>query len=340
MMFTMFFRNLQTLLDAYRHIVQPRRRFKIFFNWSVIIIILAIIGQEFSEQEAALSWRIMNIVSKVVIAVFTSVAAAALIEIFSGIRDVWIREQTQKEFRDFFGCEYEKESVAIVIPRFPMQELQEAYPKVFEIDLDTSGAVKRLSEVSDMVLAYADVNAAAEILIAFTQVGLVDWAKMVWDDDTQKDWKAGKTKSIKTFIVIGLYSNRFFGEINQTLGYKKFFKIDRTSDGKFGFNIAKHEGEAIGWHPFQQTEQNRDHVLIAKVKLNATQKAFIVGGISAQGTQRIGQYLRDNWRRIYEASDSSSEARINVKGNEFAIAISTPLPDGNPYLGECYVDSI
>lgn len=264
-----------------------------------------------------------------------------MIEIFSGIRDVWIREQTQKDFRDFFGCEYEKESVAIVIPRFPMQELQNAYPGVFDIDLDpSSGAAKRLSEVSDMVLAYADVNAAAEILIAFTQVGLVDWAKMVWDDDTQKDWKGGKTKSIKTFIVIGLYSNRFFGEINQTLGYKKFFKINRTSDGKFEFSIAKHEGESIGWHPPQQTELNRDHVLIAKVKLNATQKAFIIGGITAQGTQRIGQYLRDNWRRIYEASDSSSGAKLNVQGNEFAMEVSTPLPDGNPYLGECYVDSI
>jgi hypothetical protein len=331
--------NLRTVLDAYDHIAQPRRRFKIFFNWSVIIIILAIIGQELSEQSPSFGWKIANIVSKIVIAVFTSVAAAALIEIFSGIRDVWIREQTQKEFRDFFGCEYEEDSVEIVIPRFPMKELQRANPEVFGIDLDTSGAIKRLSEVSDMVLAYADVKTASEILIAFTQVDLVDWAKMVWDDDTQNDWKAGKTRSVKTIIVVGLYSNRFFWEVYQTLGYKKFFKINATPDGSFEFNIAKHEGDAIGWHPPRRAEQNCDYVLLTKVKLNSTQKAFIVGGITAQGTERIGQYLRDNWRKIYEASDSSSGTKLAVKGNEFAMAISVPLPDGNPSLGECYVDN-
>lgn len=333
------FTKLQLVINAYQKIAEPRRRFKIFFWLSVIIIVLATVVEVLSVDNPTPIAEILSISSKIVIAISTSLAAATLIEIFSGMRDVWIREQTQKDFRAFFGCEYEKKTVAIVIPRFPMKELKEQFPEVFGKDLDPSShAVKRLSEVSDMVLAYADVKTASDILIAFTQVSLLDRVEIYWDDDLLEKWQTGKEKRIRTFIIIGLYSNRFFWAINEATGMRKFFKIKISTDGNFDFSIAKHSGDAQGWHTPREAELGKqDHVLISKVYMNSSQKAFIVGGITAQGTERIGQYLRENWKNLYDWTDSDLGSAVSVKDHEFAMSVSIPLPEGDPAPEECYV---
>jgi hypothetical protein len=331
--------RLQFVINSYQKIAEPRRRFKIFFWLSVVIIVLATVAEVILEDNPTLVAKIFGTGSKIVIAISTSLAAAALIEIFSGMRDVWIREQTQKDFRAFFGCEYEKKTVAVVIPRFPMKELKGKFPEVFETDLDPSSqAVKRLSEVSDMVLAYGDVKTASDILIAFTQVGLLDRVEMYWDDDLLEKWEAGKEQRIRTFIIVGLYSNRFFWAIYNATSMRQLFKINQGADGSFDFSIAKHIGNAQGWHSPREAEPGKqDHILISKVHMNPHQKAFIVGGITAQGTERIGQFLRENWKTLYDWTDSDLGSHISVKDHEFAMSISMPLPEGVPAPKDCYI---
>lgn len=324
------------LIDAYKKIDQPRRHFKKYFWWSVLIIILSTIGEVLSQGNAELGT--INVLSKIVTAIATSVAAAALIEIFSGMREVWIKEQTQKEFRAFFGCELIDHSVAIVIPRFPMNELKKRFPEVLDMDLDSSGAVKRLREVSNMVLAYADVKTASDILIAFSKVNLLHLAEMVWDDDMLEKWIGGQASHIRTFIIIGLQSNRLFGAIRDAPHMSKFFRVTKD-DGKFAFSIAKRSGNVLDWYPPRMETDKQDYVLLSKVEMSSSQKALIVGGITAQGTERIGEYLRENWKTIHNWSDSSSGSQVSVTDREFAMSISVPLPTGVLTPEEWYIDN-
>ncbi len=78
--------------------------------------------------------------------------------------------------------------------------------------------------------------------------------------------------------------------------------------------------------------------MLAKVNLKSNQKVLIVGGITADGTGRMGKYLCENWREIYHVPDPNSPHHITVKDNEFAMAISVPLPDGKMYREKVFVD--
>ena len=288
-------------------------------------------------------WQIstfLNPFSIIVVAVSTSVAAAALIEIFSGMQEAWKRENLQKAFREFFGCGLEDNIDAIVIPRFPTKELKELYPDVYDVDLDKTGATKRLSEVNDMVLAYADVKTASDILIAFSRVDLLHASNMVWDDTMLARWAAKETSEIKTFIVIGLYSNQFFKMICDAPQISKHFKFESIGENA-QISIAKRVGDSLDWNTPRRFESDRhDFVLISKLRISDTQSALVIGGLTAKGTERIGEYIRENWQNLHGRVDPSSRSGISIKDNEFAMSVLVPMPSGILIPEDLYVKDL
>jgi len=75
-----------------------------------------------------------------------------------------------------------------------------------------------------------------------------------------------------------------------------------------------------------------DYVLISKVKLkdNKDRTAIVIGGITAKGTDKIGNYIRHKWKDLYDYVDSKSLERRKkkIEKSEFAAVLQVP-PNGD-----------
>lgn len=228
-------------------------------------------------------------------------------------------------------------------------------------NLTTDGnIVKRLSEVKEAVLAVADVKTTASITNLFGMKGFIV-TDIIQDDIGNLNSKDScikiNGKQYTTIFVIGLFSNSFLNEFNKLFpnNYNPphCFTLSNV-DNKRCVTIKKYSHEYTNKNntntPFQQLEDSTDFKdttddymgLIAKTIYKETSVIFI-GGISAEGTVAIGEFLENDWKepkhelfnKVKEEIASYNGRNKDKEGFEpitlsdkvdFAISIKLPIP--------------
>jgi hypothetical protein len=261
------------------------------------------------------------------LSISTSISAASLIEIFSGIRDVRLKEEKCREFRELLGCDELdpktiNETVALVIPRFQIEKIPE---EVINESLDVES---RKSFISDKAFfAFSDIQCANEILIGFKSQNL-PLPQLTWDDEILEKWKKGKLQGLKALIVIGLWSNRFSTYYSKE--HHELFQLETDPKDNLNGIIFKQwngerydfevpDKEIIKYQEDSNGDYDYDYVLLAKTHIDSI-KVFFVGGIRGQGTALGGKYLLDNWNNEeFLREDSNNHLKPNK--NQFAMCV-------------------
>jgi hypothetical protein len=101
----------------------------------------------------------------------------------------------------------------------------------------------------------------------------------------QLDKQATKTN----FIAIGLFGNRLTEWMSANNCLVPTLEILPAE------KCIKLKGKTY----YAARDEGIDHALFCRVTLNPNTTVFIIGGIEGFGTQRMGEYLEDNWPAVY-----------------------------------------
>jgi hypothetical protein len=236
--------------------------------------------------------------------------------------------------------------------------------------------VKRLSEVKEAVLAVADVKATVSITNLFGMKGFIVTDIIQDDIENLLDIKDScikiNGKQYKTIFVIGLFSNSFLNEFNKECKFNNdnsphcftLSNVDNYNERYFNIKKYSHEYTTNNNTPFQQLKDSTDFKdtkddymgLIAKTIYKETSIIFI-GGISAEGTVAIGEFLENDWKETkhelfnkvkeeiasYNGRNKEKEGFKPIKLSdkvEFALSIKLPIPKDDKHSSTASIQQV
>lgn len=355
-----------SLLAIARRVVQdrdPRIRFlKLLFILSVSsTIAVAVIPnllrdrpQNILELLQTLRFSLASsFVQNVCIGVLSSVVATCSYEFFDIVNRKWADVNSERELRELFGCEDINQneissSVALVLParylkNFTQEdadnssqnltlENDDEYEWIKDVD-------KALHNLNSSVAVGVDILVSASIASVFSKYKL-PIPKIIFDNEVIKNKQFKKDspaiKNLKTFIIIGLYSNRLTSWLYQRdIRYKgvsqKYFYLERNDNGKtlsehkvdFKIKLGSFDQETHNlldenkWHhefcacvdllkygPEYNMVDDKDIALFSKLVSDegGEEKTFvIVGAAGEKGTKELGGHINKQWKKIYES---------------------------------------
>ena len=289
-------------------------------------------------------------ISQATVGVAASVLAASLIELFSAMRIVWIREEKEvKKFLNFFGKDLEKSKIAIVIPQFSLKELKqvlENLKKEERIDEEFKNLLKsigkeenRMIKSSEGFFSSADMQAAANIQILFDRVKIKDFVKPEFiptSEGVNADLNADQIKSYNTLFIIGLFSNNFLCNVVNENGANLFELEDNENSeteetgGKIKVAERNTNGQIIQLSKSSQIfanneneneNENEKYGLLARFMCN-NQTIFVIGGIEGDLTVKCSDFLLENWEvSIYDKLGSTCKEGILPPDKNFAVCM-------------------
>jgi hypothetical protein len=259
----------------------------------------------------------VNALSQIIVGTSASILAASLIEIFSALRNIWIREADEDFFRFFFGPKSEQGHVAVVIPRFDPNTIPE------ETFMKFPDALKSMFKRDSTFLASSDTKALTNIEILFEQ----HHSKR--PEVRFADEKLDDLSKYETVFFVGLFSNAY---LLDKLNNNKLFFLEKETHMQAGdstlpgLRLAYIDGDELQQHPRSNkakfcNESNNEYGLIAKVSHDDI-KIFVIGGINASLTVKCSEFLLNNWQSIYSLVDDSRN-EIKVEYHDFAICMKS-----------------
>ncbi|HEV7507577.1 MAG TPA: hypothetical protein VGS07_22020 [Thermoanaerobaculia bacterium] len=308
---------------ALQKLGEPHSRFKNVFAVSVIALSLSVAATYVSGE--AIGLKFLRGFAQVVIGISASVAAAAMIEIFSGIRILWQKYDRRRQFQKLFNIpdeeshKEESAKVAIVLARFStggglLDTPNESYAT-------SSQPVKRMREVNDQVFALADVKAASDLMLIFSKLGLP--LPVLEPDEKIVEQLHGNSLSYGTYIAIGLQSNALTMAINGS--QPDLFRISDAHSESPKLQIAERDpGKPLPLEQWSESydsdRKTYDHVLIARTRLSKDKTLFILGGLEAKGTESVGDFIKVHWEdELTTWCDLIT--KLGVLGNCFAAVV-------------------
>jgi len=283
-------------------------------------------------------------VTSVVLSLLVSIWAAMLMEMLAQFRQIWDLQRTQRFFRQLIGINDASKEIAIVLPKFDMP-LDLIWRKQMKSWPEYSGDLSSMLQTGLRTdgCTQPDLSAAASFLEMFSKIGLPSPA-IIWDDEAFAK-VADPASSYTVLIAIGLFSNNLVGWLNLQTHLNRLFKLDLFWVEEAGQTISASEGmiklanhfdmridiNEKKWTEFKIIEGQTDYGLVAKVRLTESmgeKTIFLLGGIDAEGTQRMGDFMCREWRNIMTMTDSDTQMRVD--GNEFALVVDIPLDESQP----------
>lgn len=291
-------------------------------NW-LVFSLLAFFAVVFSGW-----WNVISpddtaerVASNIVVNLTVALFAASLIDLLGIVRRLWQTQRIQREFREFFGFTDSGESVAIVLPRFS-SSIENIVRKQAELwpDCDTPVAISRDYERIEYAAA-PDLLATASIIEAFTRIGfraptviLDENAQQAgfWDEHMPGTGETSDAFRFKTYILIGLFSNRATVENEKRTPGRRYFRLVCSPGGpaesRYAIKLATyhdgHLGDQENWREYRRLKGKEDFALISKRIRPDGKTIFVIGGIDAPATQVAGRYLADKWRQFRRLTDS------------------------------------
>jgi hypothetical protein len=269
----------------------------------------------------------VNAISQTIVGTSASVLAACLIEIFSAMRIIWIKEEKRKSFMFFFGSDLDQGKAAIIIPKFDSTEISQLIlpDKLPEVSL-----LHKFAGNADLsLLSFSDTKAAINIEILFEQNNF-NRPELKFDDENIN------IDEYNTLFVIGLHSNSFLlnniNKKNTLFSLEKSEKVQNTKISKF--KIADRSNGQQQPLSSEVTQEYSDdgssqYGLIAKLKCNRT-IIFVIGGNDADMTARCSTYLLEDWENIYKDEDTGCNPRIKFEDRIFAICMKHEININKP----------
>ena len=335
----MFNSLLETL-----HNLQKKPRFwtlLFFFALSLIILIA------YALESNANTWDV------IFQTFFATILTASLIELSVTTSENYLKESDRRYFRQLFSCDFDTdESVAIVLPAFNIEKPKESKNASEEISQSTT---KELADAGSKTAQWVDVITASNIVSAFSSFGLPA-PKIIRDDEAVKEIE-DENNPIKTFISIGLLSNKLTLDINKRENEnmekaERYFKIEKNTDiTKRISNITIYIGDKdsdnklksedswskflASWDASQfKPASDNEYVLFAKSYLQKKKKTVIVlGGCMRTGTEIGGEFIVNclinyPWKEtLKKLFDLQSNKILNTR--QFAVVYKVTLKNGS-----------
>jgi hypothetical protein len=314
--------------EALNRLDESHSRFKPIFILSLMMLFVAAGIAQLPPR--FLGTAIAIGLAQAFMGVFASIAAAALLEIFSGIRALWQKDESQGLFRELFDIPEESGKVAIVLSRFSTRHLpsNQTSESVGSVDILEEGNVqKRIREVNDQVYASADVKAVADLVLTFSGLGLP--IPILEPDDRIIERLTEDSLPYSTYIALGLQSNLLTMQVGSS---ENLFRIFDQLTDEPKLKVARRSPNGTLSHErsesYSSDRTTHDHVLLARTRLPEGQTLIIVGGLEAKGTEKVGAFIRKHWRdKMLSWCDSFGTslsghcfavvAHVSFKGSDF-----------------------
>ncbi|MBP1468084.1 caspase family protein [Candidatus Chloroploca sp. M-50] len=224
--------------------------------------------------------------------------------------------------------------------RARMEQIQSRMGAVLKVDLGRNdrpiATQKIIDDVKRPMLAQVDVTAYLEIRDIFAEAGFIP-PDILWDSMVLKQVfnDSAELHDCKLLIAIGLFSNSLTLNAPKLVQdrYKKRLCFEFTSsDDPRQNQIMFTDRKGVPPHPYppppdsmksQAEEESVDYALFTRFQFSANQDLMIIGGISAEGTHKIGQYIHKQKTMIYERFLKSEKDR----DREFAMIFKVPIDD-------------
>lgn len=273
--------------------------------------------------------------SSVLLNLFISLLAAALIEVLAQLRKLIDVRKTQKMFRDLFGFTGTGASVAVVLPKFEAMIKDDWTERIK--DWLNNKAVTPIKGPYPSIDASVkpDLVAASNLVAAFSEASF-QIPTIIWDDEAVREID-DKNSLYTTFIAVGLYSNALTVWLNQKYNIERLFKLEAywqegqeitVTNVGFNLKLANYEEKRLNrnedtWESFKYEDKEFDYALVAKVRLPNDKVAVVFGGMEAVATERLGKFLRENWLDLINWRDSVTQKKIGSQ--QFATVVEVPL---------------
>lgn len=304
----------------------------------------------------------------VAVGISSSAVAAALFELFHKINEELGKENNQRQLRQFFSCpdadpDLIPETVAIVLPARSLRDLivdgssGQAGDDQSE-DPWIVAAQKDLSNLKSPAAMGVDLIAALALTSAFSKSGL-PIPEVIFDnqiiDNMNPNEDSEEFKKFKTFISIGLFSNRLTCWLNREEMLsedrrQRYFKLVKRNlecydnqplERAVEFEIKQGEfcrDEGLPWYLSPQSiiytvpmdlinncpVNGVDYGIFSKIKSSKPNKTFIVLGATGEsGTENFGKYVSQKWEAILEkvlekANPGDKDKYLNIKDYSFS----------------------
>lgn len=289
------------------------------------------------------------------------------------IVDYYLSKDSREEqaFRELFGCEEEEikkdkisSSVALVLPARSLSKSQEIPGDSIQnfTSSKRDGEYKWIEDVDNALrnnnstaAVKVDIEASNSIASLFSRYNLPSPA-IFFDNELIKNKEflqdSEDIKKLKTFIVIGLYSNRLTCWLHEEdkedkKETQKYFYLERNDKGKTlserqsehevefrmklgGFREENHALSNEGstrrelsarvdlekYGPDYKMIDNKDIALFAKLvkgKGDDKKTFIIVGGAGERGTKQLGDYVNKQWQQIYQSIVNQKREKVSHK---------------------------
>lgn len=330
------------------HNLRKKPRFWILLFFLVISLLVLIIPALKSKPELqASTWEV------IFQTFFATVLTASLVELSVTTSENYLKESDRRYFRQLFSCDFNTdESVAIVLPAFDIEKPTET-ENAFRENIDTSEEIiqstkKELAEAGSKTAQWEDVITASNIALAFSRFEL-PVPKIIRHDEAIEHLY-DENSNIKTFISIGLLTNKLTLDINKREKEERYFKI-KKEEGliskitiKLGiFDNNNNLMDEDYWESYDskwdtsqfKPDGEEEHMLLAKTKTYIKKKektVIILGGCMRTGTEIGGKFIVEN---LINSSNSSWEKTMKnffaqpstkyLNESQFAVVYLIPL---------------
>lgn len=307
------------------HLYTERRGWLLIIALMTILLTISVIINTLSRQNS-----VIQITFTVFVNLFVALLAAGLIDVFAQFGKYWQMLVKQGEFRQFFGIgvkETDSAKVAVVLPRF---ETEDQSPVINKLQKIKGYKTLPIRHNYEEFAVRSDVIAAAEIIAAFSEVALQP-PTIIWDNEALEHIENSRT-TYTTFISVGLLSNVLSNWLSMQTHFNYHFAANTSGDGEdsqFEFLVAKYKDGRLNvnineWKKYP--EDGKDYGFISNITdTNKNITFFVCGANESNGTQRMGKYIRENWRKLREHSATVGGKKIKDASN-FTILLEIP-PD-------------
>ena len=344
---------LDSLLGTWQNLRKKPRFWILLFFLVISSLILIIPALKSKPDRQANTWEV------IVQTFFATVLTASLIELSVTTSENYLKESNQRQFRQLFSCDFDTDkSVAIVLPAFNIQPEQSAdisEDRILNANESRQQVEKELAEARSFSAQWVDVIIASNLASAFSSSGL-PVPRIIRDNEAIEEIE-NKNTSIKTFISIGLFSNKLTLKINERNNSdqqpERYFKIQKKKEktGEALSNLIIRLGnfeektlisedswseDSVIWDASQiKPIGDNEYVLFAKTYLREEKKTVIVlGGCLRDGTEIGGKFLSDHlinspWKKILKKLFDKETSMEKINNRLFAVVYRIPLENNN-----------
>lgn len=109
---------------------------------------------------------------------------------------------------------------------------------------------------------------------------------------------------IQTYIGIGYFNNEISEWVNRQKSFNDLIEIDKINACFRYYEDSK---------PVElraNRESNEDYALISRFIINPNKCVFLIGGIEGYGTEKIGEFFKNNWKKVYHLIEGYPDHKI------------------------------